>query len=152
MAETDMWHTCDRRVAEIWHSLFWLVGKYNSEQHPPSLIKSRGWSETRPNLCIIMTMTEFQLGFNSLGRRVEDKLCRCIDSVKFESESRFETSTYLGTVAIDGFHGTFYHGNWRALHHHAACWLVNIRITSPLVAIDAMESQKYYNQRDATDV
>jgi len=87
-----------------------------------------------------MTMTEFQLGFNFLGRRVEDKLCRCIDSVKFESESRFETSTYLGTVAIDGFHGTFYHGNWRALHHHAACWLVDICITWPLVAIDAMES------------
>ena len=24
-------------------------------------------------------------------------------------------------VTIDGFHGAFYHGNWRALHHHAAC-------------------------------
>ena len=24
-------------------------------------------------------------------------------------------------VPIDGFHGAFYHGNWRALHHHAAC-------------------------------
>jgi len=24
-------------------------------------------------------------------------------------------------MAIDGFHGTYYHGNWRALHHHAAC-------------------------------
>jgi len=23
-------------------------------------------------------------------------------------------------LTIDGFHGTFYHGNWRALHHHAA--------------------------------
>ena len=32
-------------------------------------------------------------------------------------------------ASIDGFHGTFYHGNWRALHHHAACWLVNIHIT-----------------------
>jgi len=29
----------------------------------------------------------------------------------------------------DGFHGAFYHGDWRALHHHAACWLVNIHIT-----------------------
>jgi len=34
-------------------------------------------------------------------------------------------------LTIDGFHGAFYHGNWRALHHHAACWLVNIRITWP---------------------
>ena len=24
---------------------------------------------------------------------------------------------------------TFYYGKWRALHHHAACWLVNIHIT-----------------------
>ena len=32
---------------------------------------------------------------------------------------------------IDGFHVPFYHGNWRALHHHAACWLVNIHITWP---------------------
>ena len=29
------------------------------------------------------------------------------------------------------FHGTFYHGNWRALHHHAARLLVNIHITQP---------------------
>jgi len=34
-------------------------------------------------------------------------------------------------LTIDGFHGVFYHGNWRALHHHAACWLVNIHITWP---------------------
>ena len=34
-------------------------------------------------------------------------------------------------TCIDGFHGAFYHGNWRALHHHAACWLVNIHITWP---------------------
>ena len=27
----------------------------------------------------------------------------------------------------------FYHGNWRALHHHAVCWLVNIYITWPSV-------------------
>jgi len=33
--------------------------------------------------------------------------------------------------SIDGFHVTFYHGNWRALHHHAACWLANIHITRP---------------------
>jgi len=37
----------------------------------------------------------------------------------------------LSKEAIDGFHGTFYHGNWRELHHHAACWLVNIHITWP---------------------
>ena len=24
-------------------------------------------------------------------------------------------------IPVDGVHGTFYHGNWRALHHHAAC-------------------------------
>jgi len=24
-------------------------------------------------------------------------------------------------LPIDGFHGAFYHGNWKALHHHAAC-------------------------------
>ena len=46
---------------------------------------------------------------------------------------------------IDGYHGTFYHGNWRALHHHAACWLVNIHITWPFALQlpwwkDAMES------------
>ena len=23
--------------------------------------------------------------------------------------------------SIDGFHGTFYYGNWRALNHHVAC-------------------------------
>ena len=31
----------------------------------------------------------------------------------------------------DGFHGTICHGNWRALHYHAACWLVDIYITWP---------------------
>ena len=29
--------------------------------------------------------------------------------------------TPVAALSIDGFHGTFYHGNWRALHHHAAC-------------------------------
>ena len=48
-------------------------------------------------------------------------------------------------LAIDGFHGIFSLGNWRALHHHAACWLVNILITwhfcSPVSMVkDAMES------------
>jgi len=27
---------------------------------------------------------------------------------------------------IDGFHSIFSLGNWRALYHHAPCWLVNI--------------------------
>ena len=27
---------------------------------------------------------------------------------------------------IDGFHSIFSLGNWRAFHHHAACWFVNI--------------------------
>jgi len=31
------------------------------------------------------------------------------------------------------FHGAFYHGNWKALHHHAACSLVNIHIIRPFV-------------------
>jgi len=30
---------------------------------------------------------------------------------------------------IDGFHSIFSLGNWRALHHHAACWLASIHIT-----------------------
>ena len=29
--------------------------------------------------------------------------------------------TPVAALSIDGFHGAFYHGNWRALHHHAAC-------------------------------
>ena len=46
---------------------------------------------------------------------------------------------------IDGFHSIFSLGNWRALHHHAPCWLVNIHITChfyPPVSMvkDAMES------------
>ena len=46
---------------------------------------------------------------------------------------------------IDGFHSVFSLGNWRALHHHAPCWLVNIHITwhlCPPVSMvkDAMES------------
>ena len=51
---------------------------------------------------------------------------------------------------IDGFHGAFYHGNWRALHHHAACWLVNIHVTWPFALQlpqwkDAMESVYSYS-------
>jgi len=34
-------------------------------------------------------------------------------------------------VPTDGFHSIFSLGNWRALHHHAPCWLVNIHITWP---------------------
>ena len=46
---------------------------------------------------------------------------------------------------IDGFHRIFSLGNWRAVHHHAFCWLVNIHITwhfCPPVSMvkDAMES------------
>jgi len=37
----------------------------------------------------------------------------------------------IAVSIIDGFHGAYYHGNWRALHHHAACWLVNIHISWP---------------------
>jgi len=52
-------------------------------------------------------------------------------------------------VFIDGFHSIFLLGNWRPLHHHAACWLVNIHITQyfcPPVSMvkDVMES--VYNQ------
>ena len=48
-------------------------------------------------------------------------------------------------VHIDGFHSIFSLDNWRALQHHAACWLVNIHITwhfCPPVSMvkDAMES------------
>jgi len=46
---------------------------------------------------------------------------------------------------IDGFHSILSLSNWRALHHHAACWLVNIHITwhfCPPVSMvkDVMES------------
>ena len=45
----------------------------------------------------------------------------------------------------DSIYSIFSLGNWRALHHHAACWLVNIHITwhfCPPVSMvkDAMES------------
>ena len=32
-------------------------------------------------------------------------------------------------ATIGGFHSIYSLGNWRALHHHAAYWLVNIHIT-----------------------
>jgi len=46
---------------------------------------------------------------------------------------------------IDGFHSIFSLVNWRALHHHAPCWLANIHITwyfCPPVSMvkDGMES------------
>ena len=46
---------------------------------------------------------------------------------------------------IGGFHSIFSLDNWRALHHHVPCWLVNIHITwhfCPSVSMvkDAMES------------
>jgi len=47
-------------------------------------------------------------------------------------------------VIIDGFHGTFYHGNWRALHHHLACWLVNIHITWPFASSFYNYGQRCY--------
>ena len=71
------------------------------------------------------------------------------------SDSWQHTSEYLCRIApeiapassppIDGFHSIFSLGNWRALHHHAACWLVNIHITWPScppvsMVKDAMES------------
>ena len=57
---------------------------------------------------------------------------------------KHDTAT-LPQTCIDGFHGTFYHGNWRTLRHHTACWLVNIHITWPFALQlpwwkDAMES------------
>ena len=50
----------------------------------------------------------------------------------------------LWYMCIDGFHSIFSLGNWRALYHHAHCWLVNIHITWPFcppvsMAKDAME-------------
>jgi len=43
------------------------------------------------------------------------------------------------------FMALFYHGNWRALNHHAACFMVNIHITWPFfppvfLVKNAMES------------
>jgi len=36
----------------------------------------------------------------------------------------------MGSV-YGSIHSIFNHGNWSALHHHAACWLVNMHITWP---------------------
>ena len=36
---------------------------------------------------------------------------------------------HMHCLPINGFHSIFSLGNWRALHHHAGCWLVNIHIT-----------------------
>ena len=52
---------------------------------------------------------------------------------------------YFMLWSIGGFHSIFSLGNWRALHHHAACLLVNIHITWPFcppvsMVKDAMES------------
>ena len=45
---------------------------------------------------------------------------------------RYASDSILAlTCLIDRFHGIFYYGNWRALHHHTACWLVNIHIAWP---------------------
>ena len=56
---------------------------------------------------------------------------------------------FLILYTIDGFHSIFSLGNWRALHHHAAYWLVNIHIRwhfCPPVSMvkDAMESVYSY--------
>ena len=45
---------------------------------------------------------------------------------------RYASDSILAlTCLIDRFHGIFYYGNWRALHHHTACWLINIHIAWP---------------------
>ena len=40
---------------------------------------------------------------------------------KKEAGNKVGISTSSPASSIDGFHGAFYHGNWKALHHHAAC-------------------------------
>jgi len=46
-------------------------------------------------------------------------------------ERQSYTSQCSQAPATDGFHSIVLLGIWRALHHHAPCWLVNIHITWP---------------------
>ena len=44
-------------------------------------------------------------------------ICWCAHTRKHIVNDRSDISSQ----STDGFHGTLYNGNWRALHHHAAC-------------------------------
>ena len=44
-----------------------------------------------------------------------------LDQARKEVLERYADMT-MYAYAIDGFHSIFHYGNWRALHHHAACW------------------------------
>ena len=48
--------------------------------------------------------------------------------VKVLSHIPMNSTHCTNMLYIDGFHSTFSLGNWRALHHHPAYWLVNIYI------------------------
>ena len=75
-----------------------------------------------------------------------DDNTECIIVHMYRTEPGRDTRTrQLSIHTIDGFHSIFSLGNWRTLHHHAPCWLVNIHITwpfCPLVSMvkDAMKS------------
>jgi len=54
--------------------------------------------------------------------------CRyCVGKVGYEYALTMDIK--LKGWLTDGFHGLFSLGNWRALHYHAAYWLVDIHIT-----------------------
>jgi len=56
------------------------------------------------------------------GRRVILQTCyRSITTPQCTRDGCLPITLQALTQTTDGFHGAFYHGNWRALHHHAAC-------------------------------
>ena len=74
-------------------------------------------------------------------------LLHFLNSWVLEQLITFRRSEFVPT---DGFHSIFSLGNWRALHHHAPCWLVNIHVTwsfCPPISVvkDAMESVYWVN-------
>ena len=59
------------------------------------------------------------------------QLCPMVDSNMYS----LQCVRHLYRLISDD--GTFYHGpgNWRALHHHAACWLVNMTLCPPVAIV-----------------
>jgi len=83
-------------------------------------------------------------------------------AAQFHHQSACRNNQWIHTIhttdtvgSIDGFHSIFSLGNWRALHHHAPCWMVNIHITWPFcppvsVMKDAMKSIDIYARSNGT--
>ena len=77
----------------------------------------------RSRLILWLTKTDTVLGY----LRSQLLTSSCASSI-----TQFPNLSVLCKVMpIDGFHSIFSLGNWRALHHHAACWLINIHVTWP---------------------